>query len=137
MRTSQEMPSVVPNAKIALIDFDLKKHRMGMNVNIVVDDPEELEKIRQKEMDITKEKISKIVGAGTNVLFTTKGIDDMAMKYLVEAGILAVRRVDKKDMRRISKCTGAQLMLTLATIEGDEAFDASNLGQAEEVCEQR
>lgn len=136
-RVSQEMPSHVANAKIALVDFDLKKHRMGMNVNILVDDPAELEKIRQKEMDITKEKISKIVAAGTNVLFTTKGIDDMAMKYLVEAGVLAVRRVDKKDMRRISKCTGAQLMLTLATLEGDEAFDEAYLGKADEVSEQR
>ncbi len=50
-------------------------------------------------MDITKDKIMKIVKAGANALFTTKGIDDMAMKYLTEAGILAVRRVDKKDMR--------------------------------------
>jgi T-complex protein 1 subunit alpha len=131
------MPTSVTPAKIALIDFDLKKHRMGANVNIVVDDPEELEKIRQQEMDITKQKIKKIVDAGTNVIFTTKGIDDMAMKYLVEAGIMAVRRVDKKDMRRIAKCTGGQIMLTLATIEGDEAFDASNLGKADEVCEER
>jgi len=137
MRTSQEMPTSVTKAKIALIDFDLKKHKMGMSVNIVIDDPEELEKIRQKEMDITKDKIMKIVNAGTNVLFTTKGIDDMAMKYLVEAGIIAFRRVDKKDMRRIAKCTGGQVILTMATIDGDEAFDTSYLGTAEEVCEQR
>merc|ERR1740133_709626 len=61
----------------------------------------------------------------------------MAMKYLIEAGILAVRRVDKKDMRRIAKCTGGQLILTMATIDGDEAFDQAYLGKADEVCEQR
>jgi len=136
-RTSQEMPTSVTPAKIALIDFDLKKHRMGMGVNILIDDPDELEKIRQEEMNITKKKIAKIVDAGANALFTTKGIDDMAMKYLIEAGILAVRRVDKKDMRRIAKCTGGQVILTMATIEGDEAFDEKSLGRAEEVCEQR
>merc|ERR1712151_54384 len=48
-----------------------------------------------------------------------------------------VRRVDKKDMRRIAKCTGAQMLLTMATMEGDEAFEASYLGTAEEVVEQR
>merc|ERR1711953_1552167 len=88
-------------------------------------------------MDITKEKIKKIADAGTTVVFTTKGIDDFAMKYLVEAGILGVRRVDKKDMRRIAKCTGGQILLTMATMEGDEAFDPTYLGKAEEVCEQR
>merc|ERR1719272_951743 len=61
----------------------------------------------------------------------------MAMKYLIEAGILAVRRVDKKDMRRIAKCTGGSIILTMATIEGDEAFDEKSLGKAEEVMEQR
>merc|ERR1719498_860657 len=61
----------------------------------------------------------------------------MAMKYLVEAGVLAVRRVDKKDIRRIAKCTGGQVVLTMATMEGDEAFDSAFLGKAEEVMEQR
>lgn len=136
-RASQEMPTSVTNAKIALLDFDLKKHRMSMNVNIVIDDPKELEKVRQRELDITKEKIQKIVEAGTKAVFTTKGIDDLAMKYLVEAGILAVRRVDKRDIRRIAKCTGGQVVLSMATMEGDEAFDPKNLGSAEEVCEQR
>merc|ERR1719213_1540105 len=59
------------------------------------------------------------------------------MKYLTEANILAVRRVDKKDIRRIAKCTGAQLVLTMATLEGDEAFDPAFLGQADEVSDQR
>jgi T-complex protein 1 subunit alpha len=136
-RASQEMPTSVTPAKIALLDFDLKKHRMGMGVNIVIDDPEELEKIRRRECDITKEKIQKIIEAGANAVFTTKGIDDMSMKYLVEGGALAVRRVDKKDMRRLAKCTGGQIILTMATLEGDEAFDSANLGTAEEVCEQR
>mmetsp|Transcript_13793 Transcript_13793/g.25290 ORF Transcript_13793/g.25290 Transcript_13793/m.25290 type:complete len:547 (+) Transcript_13793:85-1725(+) len=137
MRASQEMPTSVKPAKIALLDFDLKKHRMSMGVNIVIDDPAELEKVRQKEMDITKERIKKIVDAGATAVFTTKGIDDLAMKYLIEAGILAVRRVDKRDIRRIAKCTGATLQLTMATMEGDEAFDPGMLGSAEEVCDQR
>jgi len=137
MRASQEMPTSVSPAKIALLDFDLKKHRMGMGVNIVVEDPDELEKIRQKEMDITKEKIGKIIAAGANVIFVTKGIDDMAMKYLTDAGIMGIRRVDKKDIRRLAKCTGATVQLTMATLEGDEAFDSASLGAADEVVEQR
>merc|ERR1719181_2696312 len=40
-------------------------------------------------------------------------------------------------MRRIAKCTGGQILLTMATIEGDEAFDETCLGKADEVVEQR
>merc|ERR1711972_543191 len=54
-----------------------------------------------------------------------------------DAGVLGVRRVDKKDIRRIAKCTGGQLLLTMATMEGDEAFDPKFLGTADEVCDQR
>ena len=33
-----------------------------------------------------EEKIQKILDTGVNAIFTTKGIDDFAMKYLVEVG---------------------------------------------------
>ncbi len=55
--------------------------------------------IREREFDITKERIQKILAAGANVILTTKGIDDMALKYFVEAGAIAVRRVPKDDLK--------------------------------------
>ena len=62
-------------------------------------DPKELEKIRDRESDITKERVNKILGTGANVILTTKGIDDLCLKYLVEAGAIACRRVPKDDLR--------------------------------------
>jgi T-complex protein 1 subunit alpha len=97
---------------------------------VLVSDPKELEKIRAKELDITRDRIKMIVDAGANVVLTTKGIDDMALKYFVEAGVIACRRVPKDDMRRIAKCTGAKLVMSLADMEGDESFDPACLGSA-------
>ncbi len=65
----------------------------------MVTDPKELEKIREREFDITKERIQKMLDAGANVILTTKGIDDMALKYFVEAGAIACRRVPKDDLK--------------------------------------
>lgn len=59
-----------------------------------------------REYDITKERIEKILGAGANVILTTGGIDDLCLKYFVEAGALAVRRCKKVDLKRIAKATG-------------------------------
>jgi len=75
--------------------------------------------------------------SGANVVLTTKGIDDLCLKYFVEAGVMAVRRCKKEDLRTICKATGATLMITLANLEGDESFDATNLGTAEEVAQER
>lgn len=58
---------------------------------VIVTDPKELEKIRDRESDITKERIQKVLAAGANVILTTKGIDDMSLKYFVEAGAIACR----------------------------------------------
>ena len=79
-RAAQGMPSVVKNAKIALLDFSLQRHKLQMGVQVVVNDVKEVDLIRQREMDITKERIQKILEAGANVILTTKGIDDLAMK---------------------------------------------------------
>ena len=133
----QGMPRTVKNAKIALLDIDLRKSKMAMGVQVVVTDPKKLEDIRQREADITKERIQLLLNAGANVILTTKGIDDMAIKYFVEAGALAVRRVKKEDLRRIAKLTGATMMITFADMEGNESFTPDMLGVADEVIEER
>ena len=46
------------------------------------------------------------------------GIDDLASKYLVEAGCIGLRRVDKGDIARIAKLTGATVISTMATADG-------------------
>jgi chaperonin GroEL (HSP60 family) len=40
----------------------------------------EVDLIRTREMDITKERIQKVLDAGANVILTTKGIDDLCLK---------------------------------------------------------
>ncbi len=100
-RAAQGMPKRVTNARIALLDMNLQKARMQMGIQVLVTDPHELEKIRERESDITKERIQKILDAGANVILTTKGIDDMALKYFVEAGALACRRVSKDDLKYV------------------------------------
>lgn len=143
-KAAQGMPSAVgtqddPSSviKIAMIDMNLQKHRMAMGVSIQVKDPEEIEKIKKHEMDITKAKIQKIIDAGANVVLTTKGIDDVCMKYFVEAGILCSRRCPKEDLKRLAKATGGHLVITMADMEGNESFDAEALGTCQAVREVR
>ena len=52
-------------------------------------------------MDITRDRLAKILDTGCNAIFTSKGMDDMSIKYLVDAGAIGVRRVDKVDMNQV------------------------------------
>lgn len=137
-RVSQQMPTKITNAKIACLDLNLNKFKCQMGVQVLVNDPKNLEKIRQRECDVLKERCEKLIKAGANVILTTKGIDDLAAKYFVEANALALRRVEKADLRRIAKSCGATVITTFANSdkEGEETFDASQLGEAAEVYEE-
>jgi len=138
-RAAQGMPIAVEGGqvKIALLDMNLQRHRLAMGVQILVEDPAEIEKIKKREMDIVKERIDKILNAGAKVILTTKGVDDMCMKYFVEAGAICARRCDKDDLKRLAKATGGRVVTTMADMEGDESFDIDNLGTCEAFREVR
>lgn len=133
---SQQMPRKITNAKIACLDFSLQKTKMKMGVQVMINDPEKLEAIRARELDITKERINRILATGVNVVLCSGGIDDLCLKYFVEAGAMAVRRVKKSDLKRIAKATGAAYLTSLTNLEGEETFEASQVGEAGEVSQE-
>jgi chaperonin GroEL (HSP60 family) len=46
--TSTAMKTRIPNAKIACLDINLQKSRMHLGVQILIDDPNQLEEIRKR-----------------------------------------------------------------------------------------
>lgn len=141
-RAAQGMPTFVESSvdepvKIAMLDMNLLRHRMGMGVQVIVKDPAEIENIKKREMDITKERIRKIIDAGARVVLTTKGVDDLCLKYFVEAGIICARRCNREDLKRLAKATGGRVVTTMADMEGNETFDADCLGGCDSAREVR
>ncbi|ODV89259.1 hypothetical protein CANCADRAFT_32571 [Tortispora caseinolytica NRRL Y-17796] len=134
---SQAIKKRVTGAKIAVLDMNLHRTRMALGVSIVIDDPEQLEQIRKREIEMVLERINKIIDAGANVVLTTQGIDDLCLKSFVEAGVMAVRRCKREDLRRIARATGATMLSSLSNLEGDETFEASALGHADEVVQEK
>lgn len=133
---SQAIPKKIVGAKIVCLDMSLSKSKMGLSVKIQVEDPDELEKIREREMSMTKDKIELILEKGANVVLTTKGIDDFALKYFVEKNCMAVRRCGREDLVHIARATGTTLITSLTNLDGTEEFDIP-LGEAEEVVQER
>lgn len=103
---------------------------MAIGITVQCEDVTQLADVRQREMDITKERIQKIINTGANVILTTKGIDDFAQKFLIEQGIIGIRRVEKSDMRKIAKLTGAEVISNIVDEEGQENITSDILGTA-------
>lgn len=134
-RGAQGMPPIIKKAKIIFLDFALRKVKLSLGVQVIVSDPKKLQDIKNREADITKERIDLFVKAGVNVIMTTKGIDDFAMKYLVQKGIMGIRRVPKGDLKHLAKITGGKLLISLADAEAGESVDTNTVGEAELVEE--
>ena len=117
------MPKRVVNAKIALLDAPLEVEKPEIDAEIRINDPRQMRAFLEEEESILKGYVDKLKTAGVNVLFTTKGIDDIAQYYLAKAGILAVRRVKRSDIEKLVRATGAKLVTSIEDLsEADLGF---------------
>jgi archaeal chaperonin len=128
-KVSTEMPSLVENAKIALVDFPLELKNPEIDTKVSVSSPEQLQSFINQEEKYIKEMVEKIKESGTNVIFCQKGIDDFAQYLLSKNRIYSCRRVSKSDIEKISKATGGKIISNLNELNSYE------LGNAEIVEE--
>ncbi|KRZ36566.1 T-complex protein 1 subunit alpha, partial [Trichinella pseudospiralis] len=133
----QSMPKQLMQAKIACLDFSLNAERLKMGITFELNDPRAIDPIIKEEKDIARRRAEKILKAGANVVLLTGGMADFVIEMFVSAGVMAVRRCKKMDLKRIAKATGATLITSMTGLETEESFDASLLGHAEEVVQER
>lgn len=126
-----DMPKMINNAKIALLDTPLEIEKTEFDAEIRITDPTKIFAFKEKEEQMLKEMIDKIVNVGANVVFCQKGIDDRAQHFLAKQGILAVRRVKKSDMEKLSKATGGRIITNL------ESLTNTDLGHAKTIEERK
>jgi thermosome len=128
-RAHKNMPRKVTNAKIAVLDIGIEVKKTQMDSKINITSPELLKEARLEESRMVEEKVEALAKSGANVVFTEKGIDDIAMHYLAKKGLYVLRRCKEEEIKKIVKATGARVVSKLDDIE------ESDLGKAEVVEE--
>ena len=73
-----EMPKIIENAKIAIIDFSLELKNPEIETKINISTPEQLQGFIDSEERALKEMIQIVRNTDANVVFCQKGIDDVA-----------------------------------------------------------
>jgi len=107
------MPKRVENAKIALLNCPLEIEKTEFDAKINIESPEQMEAFLKEEERMLEEMVNKIADVGANVVICQKGIDDAAQHFLARKKILALRRVKKSDMEKLSKATGGKIITSL------------------------
>ncbi len=119
-KVSVDMPSVVNDAKIVLIDFPLELKNPEIDTKISISSPDQLQSFINQEEKTIKEMVEKVKASGTNVIFCQKGVDDFAQYLLSKERIYVCRRVAKSDMEKISKATSGKIVSNLNELNPTE-----------------
>ncbi|EET89662.1 MAG: TCP-1/cpn60 chaperonin family protein [Candidatus Micrarchaeales archaeon] len=125
------MPKLINNAKVALLDVALEIEKTETDAKIEITSPEQMQQFLQQEERMLKEMVEKIKKSGATVVFTQKGIDDVAQHYLAKEGIMAARRIKKSDVEKLSRATGATIVTSL------DDLSSKDLGYAGVVEERK
>ncbi|MEM2970865.1 MAG: thermosome subunit beta [Candidatus Bathyarchaeia archaeon] len=125
------MPKRVENAKIALLDASLEIEKTEFDAKINIESPEQMDAFLKQEEEMLRAMVEKIAAVGANVVLCQKGIDDMAQHFLAKKEILAVRRIKKSDMEKLSKATSGKIITNL------DDMNPTDLGYASLVEERK
>lgn len=109
-RAHPDMPRLVENGSIALLDGGLERRKMRSDVTFQATSPEVLQDLRRREVQRLMEDVDAVAAAGVQVLAVSGAIDDEAHRRLLDAGIQAFRRVPSSDLDLLSLATGAKVL---------------------------
>jgi len=130
-RVSNDMPQIVKNAKIALVNIALEIRKTEVDARIQINDPTQLQSFLDEEETMLRKMVQKISKTGANVLICQKGIDDIVQYLLAKEGIYAVRRASESDIKKLAKATGAKIVSNL------DELNKTDLGYAGIVEEKK
>ncbi len=130
-RAHPAMPERVEKAAIALLDAALEIKNTEIDAKIQITDPGQLNAFLEQEERTLKQMVDAVKKSGAGVVFCQRGIDDVAQHFLAKAGMVAVRRVTKSDMEKLSRATGAKIVSNWKELTPDD------LGKAGVVREEK
>lgn len=108
--THPKMRRRIENPRIILLDCPLEYKKGESQTNIEITREEDWNKILEIEEQQIQAMCEKIIEFQPDLVFTEKGVSDLAQHYLLKANITCIRRVRKTDNNRIARATGATIV---------------------------
>ena len=118
------MPKKIETAKVALLNAKLEIEKTEFDAKININNPDQMHLFIEEEEKMLKDMVAQIQKTGANVLFSEKGIDDVALHYLAKNEIAAVKNVSSGDLEKLSKATGGRIVASVKDLTKESLGDA-------------
>lgn len=133
--THPKMLRYIKNPRVLLLDCALEYKKGESQTNVEVTKEEDWEKLLQQEEEKVKQMCDEIIAVKPNVVFTEKGVSDLAQHFLLKAGITVLRRLRKTDNNRIAKVAGATICTRTDELTENDIGTQCGLFKVEKIAD--
>ena len=115
----EQQPKMFTDVKVLVLNVELELKAEKDNAEVRITNPDDFQKIVDAEWNIIYDKLDKIVASGAKVILSNLPIGDLATQYFADKDIFCAGRVQKDDIQRVCKATGAVLQTTVNGLTDD------------------
>lgn len=103
------MRRMIKNPRILLLDCPLEYKKGESQTNVEITNDADWETMLKMEEEYIEQQCKAIIKHKPDLVFTEKGVSDLAQHFLYKANISVIRRVRKTDNNRIARVAGAKI----------------------------
>ncbi|XP_068741405.1 T-complex protein 1 subunit gamma-like [Montipora capricornis] len=131
--THPRMRRRIENPRIVLLDCSLEYKKGESQTSLEISQETDFNRILQLEEEYIQNVCSDIIAIKPDVIFTEKGVSDLAQHYLVKNGITAIRRIRKTDNNRIARACGATIVNRTEELKEDDVGTGAGLFEISKI----
>uniref|UniRef100_A0A1B6DCI8 T-complex protein 1 subunit gamma n=1 Tax=Clastoptera arizonana TaxID=38151 RepID=A0A1B6DCI8_9HEMI len=131
--THPKMRRYIKNPRIVLLDCNLEYKKGESQTNVEIMNETDFSKILQLEEEYIAKICEDIIALKPDVVFTEKGVSDLAQHFLMKANITAIRRLRKSDNNRIARACGATIVNRTEELREDDVGTGAGLFEIKKI----
>lgn len=108
--THPKMRRMIENPRIVLLDCGLEYKKGESQTNVEIIGEQDFTRMLQIEEEFVARICQDIIAVKPDLVFTEKGVSDLAQHYLLKANITVIRRLRKTDNLRVARACGATIV---------------------------
>mmetsp|Transcript_19855 Transcript_19855/g.32638 ORF Transcript_19855/g.32638 Transcript_19855/m.32638 type:complete len:540 (+) Transcript_19855:53-1672(+) len=108
--THSKMRRKIENPRILLLDCSLEYKKGESQTNVELTNETDWDTLLKLEEEHVERLCADIIAHKPDLVFTEKGISDLAQHFLQKANITAIRRLRKTDNNRVARAVGATIV---------------------------
>lgn len=131
--THSKMRRKIENPRILLLDCSLEYKKGESQTNVELSSETDWDTLLKLEEEHVERLCADIISHKPDLVFTEKGVSDLAQHYLQKAGITAFRRLRKTDNNRVARAVGATIVSRTDEIQETDIGNGCGLFEVRKI----